>query len=158
QAPWTRAASPRRAAVLLVAVGASSVVPWFGKPTYVLFTLAQLLALAADELAPGSGPARRRSFAPLVAFALGGAAGAAAILGFLPAYGDVGALARVQLADVPAMYRFIWPRASMDILSSPWCANQAILAFTGAAVLLGLVAAGELPRRAIGVALLPVCA
>ena len=33
-------------------------------------------------------------------------------------YGDVGAYLRIQLVDVPAMYRFIWPRAAADIFSS----------------------------------------
>jgi hypothetical protein len=149
-----RAASRRgkRALLGIALAGALSVVPWLGKPTYVLFTAAQLLALLADE-AP---PIHRRRM--LAAFAAGGALGAATQLAVLVIYGDALAFARIQLADVPAMYRFIWPRAAMDIFSNPWCATQAIFAIAGAVVLLGLVAQGEMPRRVIAVALLPVCA
>jgi hypothetical protein len=56
------------------------------------------------------------------------------------------------------MYRFIWPRAAMDIFSNPWCATQAIFAVAGAVVLLGLIVLREMPARALGVALVPLCA
>jgi hypothetical protein len=56
------------------------------------------------------------------------------------------------------MYRFIWPRAFMDIFSSPWCATQAIMGIVGAVTLLGLVTIREMPRRALVVAVLPLCA
>jgi hypothetical protein len=145
--------------------GALSVVPWFGKPTYVLFTVVQLLAIAvgAPARAAGSAPGGARGLssparAPFVAFAVGGALGAASQLVFLLAHGDVLAYVRIQLTDVPAMYRFIWPRAMADLLSDPWRANQVVLALVGALVLLALMALGEMPPRAIAVALAPVCA
>jgi hypothetical protein len=137
---------------LLVLVGALSVVPCFGKPTYALFTLAQLLALALDD---DLGPARRRA---LRAFLVGGALGVLSQLVLLVATGDALAYARIQLLDVPAMYRFIWPRAAADIFSNPWDASQAIYGIVGAVVLLSLVLLREMPRRVIAVALLPVCA
>jgi len=137
---------------LLALVGALSVIPWFGKPTYVLFTVAQLLALFLDD---DLGVPRRKA---IRAFVLGGALGALSQLAVLVATGDALAYARIQLADVPAMYRFIWPRAAADIFSNPWCASQAIYGIVGAVVLLSLVLLREMPRRVIAVALLPVCA
>jgi hypothetical protein len=90
-------------------------------------------------------------------FCAGGAIGAASQVAALVAYGDARTFARIQLVDVPAMYRFIWPRAGMDIFSNAWCATQAIFAVAGAVVILALVLQGEMPRRVVGVALLPVC-
>jgi hypothetical protein len=137
---------------LLVLVGALSIVPWFGKPTYALFTVAQLLALALDD---DLGVARRKA---LGAFLLGGTLGVLSQLVLLVSTGDALAYARIQLFDVPAMYRFIWPRAAADIFSSAWDASQAIYGIVGAVVLLSLVLLREMPRRVIAVALLPVCA
>ncbi len=151
QAPSRRALPPRRP-ILLAVVGALSVVPWFGKPTYAAFTLVQLVAVVCDDTLPWP---RRRA---LLAFGAGGAIGAASQLGVLAALGAPLAFARIQLVDVPAMYRFIWPRAAMDIFSNAWCATQAIFAITGAVVLVGLVALREMPPRVLGVALLPICA
>jgi hypothetical protein len=151
QAPSPRARSPRRP-ILLAFVGALSIMPWFGKPTYAAFSLVQVLALVADDTLPWS---RRRG---LLAFAAGGAIGAASQLVVLAFLGAPLAFARIQLVDVPAMYRFIWPRAAMDIFSNAWCATQAIFAITGTAVLVGLVALREMPARVLGVALLPLCA
>jgi hypothetical protein len=139
----------RQGARWLAVAGALSVVPWFGKPTYALFTVAQLLALLCDEIP------RRRA---LRAFLVGGAAGALSQIVLLVATGDALAYARIQLADVPAMYRFIWPRAAADTFSNPWCATQAIFGIIGAVVILSLVLLREMPRRVIAVALLPVCA
>jgi hypothetical protein len=150
QAPWTGARGTARQTWLLAVAGALSFVPWFGKPTYAAFTVAQVLAIVADDQL-----VVRRSRA-LAAFACGAAAGALVPLAFLLCYGDVGAYLRVQLADVPAMYRFIWPRAPADIFSNPWNATQAIFAVAGALVLLALVGLGEMPRRVVAVALLPV--
>jgi hypothetical protein len=137
---------------LLGLVGALSVIPWFGKPTYVLFTLAQLVAIALDD---DLAVPRRKALGVFVA---GGAAGAASQLAVLVATGDALACARIQLFDVPSMYRFIWPRAASDLLSNAWDASQTIYGMVGAVVLLALVLLGEMPRRTVAVALLPVCA
>jgi len=133
-------------------VGALSVIPWFGKPTYAIFTVVQLGALLADDQL-----VLRRSRA-LGSFAAGGAIGAATQVAFLIVYGDAGRYARIQLLDVPAMYRFIWPRAAADIFSNPWCATQAIFALVGGCVLVALVLLREMPRRTLAVALIPACA
>jgi hypothetical protein len=142
----------RRQALLLGVCGALSLVPWFGKPTFALFTFAQLVAIATDGdlVLP-----RKRAF---LAFAIGGAVSTAALLALLAAFGDPLAFARIQLSDVPALYRFLWPRAAPDIFSNPWSATQAIFAISGAVVLVSLVLLGELPRVAIAIAVVPVCA
>ncbi len=136
----------------MVAVGALSVIPWFGKPTYALFTIAQLVTIAIDRDAT---LARRRAFA---AFAIGGAFGAATQLAFVFAYGEVGAYVRIAFSDVPAMYRFIWARSAADIFSSPWFANRAIFGIAGGVVMIALILLGRLPRKTLAVALLPACA
>jgi hypothetical protein len=143
---------PARQTKLLVVTGALSLVPWFGKPTFALFTAAQLAAIAVDDQLAVS---RKKA---LVAFAVGGASTAAVALALLSAFGDAPAFARIQLADVPALYRFLWPRAAADILSNPWSATQALFAVSGAIVLLSLVLLGEMPRRVVAVALVPLCA
>ncbi len=168
QAPRRASGGPsarRRQARLLAVAGALSVAPWFGKPTYALFTLAQLATLLMDGGpiecgAPDREPATRSlpRKAAFLAFATGGAIAAALLVILLFVYGDARAFARIQLADVPAMYRFIWPRSAADMFSEPWRAAQAAYALVGAGVLLSLVAIGEMPRRVLAVALLPVCA
>jgi hypothetical protein len=152
QAPWTGARGTAAQTRLLAVAGALSFLPCFGKPTYVAFTAVQVLAIVVDD------QLRAPRTRALAAFAVGAAAGAVVPLTFLLAYGDVGAYLRVQLSDVPAMYRFIWPRAPADIFSNPWSATQAIFAVGGAFALLALVGLGEMPRRVVAVALLPVCA
>jgi hypothetical protein len=132
--------------------GALSVIPWFGKPTYALFTLAQLATVLVDHQLVLS---RKKA---LLAFVLGGSMGAATQLAFLASYGDIRAFAHIQFVDVPAMYRFIWPRSAADIFSEAWRATQAIFALVGAVVVVALVCLGEMPRRALLVAIVPVSA
>ncbi len=167
-ASWRAKAATRTATWTMAAVGALSVVPWFGKPTYALFTIAQLVTIAIDSKGESAGVlrarrpidrdlpfARRRAF---VAFAVGGAIGAATLLAFLFAYGDAGAYLRIAFTDVPAMYRFIWARSAADIFWAPWFANRAIFGIAGGVAMIGLIALGRLPRRTLAVALLPACA
>jgi hypothetical protein len=141
----------RRAHLLFLAVGALSVTPWFGKPTYAFFTLAQAAAIAGDRALPSP----RRT---LGAFAAGMALGAAVQLALLASIGDVLAYVHMQFVDVPAMYRFIWPRTLPEILSTPFFATYASLAVAGAVTLGALVAVGEMPSSVTAVALAPVCA
>jgi hypothetical protein len=151
QAPWLERRSARRPLHLLGVTGALSAVSWFGKPTYVLFTLAQLAALVLDR--HRRLPIRRA----LVAFAIGSAAGAATQIAYLVACGDLVSFLRIQLVDAPALYRFLWPRSAWEILSYPPIFPRIVAAVGGAAVLLGLVASGEMPPRVIAVALVPLC-
>jgi hypothetical protein len=150
-----RGDGPRRQATLLAIAGALSAIPWFGKPTYALFSVLQLVAILLDDGLRAPFLNVRRA---LGAFAAGALAASLAMLSFLVVYGDAAAFARIQLLDVPAMYRFIWPRAAADMLSESWRATQAFFACAGAVVMLGLIVLGELPRRAIAVALLPLAA
>jgi hypothetical protein len=136
---------------LLGAAGLLSVTPWFGKPTYALVTLAQAAALAADR---GLGSRRRA----LVAFGSGVGAGAVAALALVASTGDVVAFLRVQLVDVPAMYRFIWPRTAAEILAHPFFGTYAALAVAGAVVLGALVLEGVMPPSVTAPALVPLAA
>jgi hypothetical protein len=145
-----RARSRRWLWVLLFA-GALSVIPWFGKPTYGLFTLVQALTLAIDRHLP----VRPRKM--LSVFAAGGALGAASQLAFVLRYGDLGAWLRITFHDVPAMYRFMLPRTPREILSLTWGGPPSALALVGAGVMIALIIDGQLARRALVVALFPVC-
>ncbi|HEX8791320.1 MAG TPA: hypothetical protein VF765_10260 [Polyangiaceae bacterium] len=146
------ASRSRRPGRWLVAVGALSAVPWLGKPTYALFTAAQVLGLLADT---GMCMTRRKA---LRWFGVGFGAGLVPVGLWLLLRADVGAYLHNQFTDVPAMYRFIWPRSVADILTNPWNASQAIFGVIGAIVLLALAALGEMPARVVPVALLPLAA
>lgn len=122
------------------ASGALSFVPWLGKPTYAIFTIAQLAGLERREL--------RR-------FLLGGAAGLVVPLLFLLTFGDLAAWARITFVDVPTMYRFIWPRPPLVILGLPWYRDLSLAAAATSVVLVGLVLVRWLPRRALPIALMP---
>lgn len=137
----------RAGALLLAAAGAASIVPWLGKPTYAVFTIGQLAALLVDD-----APLAR--WRRLAIFAVGGIAGAAVPLGYLAAYGDVAAWARISLVDVPAMYRFIWPRTVSGIVEA--YRETTLLAVVPSVAVLGLVALGRMPRAAISLATLPL--
>ncbi len=160
QAPWRShagAAGQGRQRRLLALAGALSVIPWFGKPTYALLPRSRRsgVSLLVDDGLRAPFSTRRRA---LGAFVVGGAIAAALMTALVLAFGDLGAFVRIQLVDVPAMYRFIWPRSAADIFSDPWRATQAAFALCGAVVLLALVAVGEMPRRVLAVALVPPCA
>ena len=152
QAPARTLGAWRAKARLMAVVGALSVVPWFGKPTYALFTLAQLAALAVDT---GMALTRRQA---LSAFAAGGAVAAAALLSLTGWRGDLLAFARIQFVDVPAMYRFIWPRSVSQLLELPWIAAPSWWAGAGSAIFLMLIALGKMPKRMLVIALVPLCA
>jgi hypothetical protein len=142
-------ASIKRAPLLLV-VGALSAIPWFGKPTYALFTLVQVLALVLDdEICIPRAKA-------LVVLTIGGLVGAATQIGFLLVYGDIGAFLQIYLVDVPTMYRFILPRTPQEILSLHWAAAIAAMSLGTSLVMLGLIWDRQMPRRAIAVALCPL--
>ncbi len=139
----------RAGLVLLALAGAASVMPWFGKPTYVLFTIGQLVALAFDELAL----TRVRRSAVLLA---GAALGALAPLGFLLRAGDASAWARISFVDVPAMYRFIWPRGFLEILRMPGHGATAAYAALASFAVVTLVLVKRMPRRALPLAVMPL--
>lgn len=142
-------ADGRRRVVLLVVAGAASAAPWLGKPTYALVTVVQALALAFDEQVATRAQRLR-------AFAGGIALGLAVPFGWLVVCGDPGAWARITFHDVPVMYKFIWPRSAIDILSAPWTMSIVVLACVTSIATLGLVLARGLPRRALPLAALPL--
>jgi hypothetical protein len=134
------------------ASGALSFVPWLGKPTFAVFTLSQIVALAVDtELGPLRTRLRRMGV-----FLGGGLLGLAGPALFLLLRADPGAWARITFVDVPTMYRFIWPTPPLDILRFPGYGGVAALATATSAALAALVAFGRLPRRAIPIAAMPV--
>lgn len=141
---------PTRGTPHLAWAGAFSMLLWFGKPTYALFTFAQLLTLLVDPL-----PVSRKK--RLVWFAFGGALGVASQLLFLVVFGDALAFFRIYLVDVPTMYKFIWPRTPYEILGLDGYSTLAAAAGATSAVMLGLVLTGSLPRRALAIALAPLC-
>jgi hypothetical protein len=141
----------RRWLGVLVVAGAFSVIPWFGKPTYIIFTVVQLLPLAIDRHLPV------RPLKMLAAFAVGGALGAASQLAFLLVYGDIRAYFHIVLFDVPAMYRFMMPRSPGEIISLQWGGVPSALSILTGATMVALVLDGQMPRRVLAVALVPLC-
>ncbi len=144
-APRTR----RFAVVLLALSGAASVLPWFGKPTYVFFTIGQVSTLAFDDLVLGR--ARRTAIV-----ALGAVVGALLPVAFVVLAGDVRAWLRITFVDVPAMYRFIWPRPFAEILRMPGNGATAAFAVLASASIVLLVASRVMPRRALPLAVMPL--
>jgi hypothetical protein len=141
------AAKPR---ILLGVAGALSFIPWFGKPTYALFTLAQLLTLLLDR------DLKLSLFARFSSFATGAAVGLLTQVAYLVAYADIGAFLRIYFVDVPALYRFIWSRTPLDILSLSGYANMAAIAIVTSVAVIGLIVDGQMPVRVLAVALVPL--
>lgn len=132
--------------------GALSVIAWFGKPTFVVFTAAQLVALAVT--APSWASAKRAART----FAAGGLAGALVPLTFLVTKGDLVAFVRASLTDVPKVYRFIWARTAREILGDDGTLPTAAMGLAAAALLTSLVVAKLAPRRMLVLAVMPVAA
>jgi hypothetical protein len=142
-----RARHPR---LLLGVAGALSLIPWFGKPTYALFTVAQVVTLLADW--QWAVPLRAR----LWSFAVGACLGSLTQVAYLLVFADVGAFLHIYFVDVPALYRFIWPRTPLDILSLSGYSGTAALAFVTSASVIGLIIDGQVPVRVLTIALMPV--
>jgi hypothetical protein len=143
------AALGRGTATLLGLTFALSVVPWFGKPTYALFTAVQLVTLLVDDLAVP----RPRRLRPV---AVGAVLGALPFLVYLVVWADPLAFARIYFVDVPAMYRFMWSRTAAEIFGMEGNAQIAALSLVGSTGLLGLIATGHVPRRALAIAAAPL--
>jgi hypothetical protein len=150
--PQTHARARTR---LLVLAGAAAFIPWFGKPTYALFTLAQLATLFAAEI-PAGVAARDERIARFKAFLVGGFLGSLVFVGYLLVYADLGAFLRIYFLDVPRLYRFIWPRTPLDSLGLPGFSTLSALSFVASLAMLGLIADRQIPRRLLAVALLPL--
>jgi hypothetical protein len=135
---------------LLALSGALVMIPCFGKPTYILFVFAQMFALMIDEIML----TRRQRLFP---YAAGMVAGAAIPLFFLVRWGDASIFARITLHDVPVAYRFMMTRTAREILALTWGGPISGLSLATCLVMIALIVDGSMPRRAIGIALLPVC-
>jgi hypothetical protein len=150
--------APRARRWTLALSGALSILPWFGKPTFALFTIAQVLTLLVTPAIESQGEreesAERRGW--LKTFVAGGGAGALAMVAFLLVYADIFAFARIYLLDVPRLYRFIWPRTALDSLGLPGVSSIAVLAIVSSLAMLGLIMDGQFPRRLLAVALVPL--
>jgi len=147
-------ARPRARDWALAVSGGASLLPWFGKPTFALFTIAQLLTFGACAAAEPAGSRAWRSW--LKAFFAGGALASLLMVAFLLVFADIGAFARIYLLDVPHLYRFIWPRTALDSLGLPGVSSLAVLALVSSVAMLGLIVDGQLPRRLLAVALVPL--
>lgn len=146
----TPARTRRGASLRIGAIAALSTITWFGKPSFALFTIAQLAALLFDSQSPLTKRARS------VRFVGGGALGAVLPIAYLFRYGDIGAFLRISLVDVPQVYRFIWAKSVSEILGEDGPLAAATVGIACAAVLLTLVAMRELPRRMLVLALAPL--
>lgn len=146
-----RSSASRRRMLVLVAVSAGlGSTAWFAKPTFLVFSALQAAVLLAEPDARASVGRR------LGAFAVGTIAGCVVPLIFLFGWGDAAAFFRITFHDVPAMYRFIWPKGAVEILSRDGVVMSVALAAVTSTMLVALVVEGELPRRLLGIALLPV--
>lgn len=145
------ARTPRAAALRAMAIGALSTITWFGKPSFAVFTVMQLGVLLVDrDVVLGA----RTKIATFIA---GGAVGAALPIAYLVRYGDVRAFARLTFIDVPQVYRFIWAKSAQEIFGEGGPLMMGAAGVAASALLIGLVSTRELPRRALVIALAPVC-
>jgi hypothetical protein len=146
------AATARGARMRVVAIAALSVVTWFGKPSFALFTAAQLGVMVVDR------EIRASRFEIVTRFALGGLIGAAGPVLYVLVCGDVGAFVRITFVDVPTIYRFIWAKSVQEILGDEGPLSVTTVGLAVSALLAGLVVMRELPRRVLALALAPPCA
>jgi hypothetical protein len=70
-------------------------------------------------------------------------------------YADIGAFLHISTVDVPAMYRFIWPRTAVEIFGLEGYSTVIALAIVTSTILVGLIWQGEMPKRALSIALMP---
>jgi hypothetical protein len=146
------ARTARAASWRIVAIAALSTITWFGKPSFALFTVMQLGVLLVDRDWLLGAKAK------LARFVLGGAVGAVIPVAYLLAFGDVRAFARISFIDVPQIYRFIWAKSAQEIFGEEGPLMVAAAGLAATALLVGLVATRELPRRVLVIALAPICA
>jgi hypothetical protein len=150
QGELRRATESRRPLVLLGVAGGLSAIACFGKPTFALFAVAQVVTLVVDPEVRASIRTR------LSSFAIGAIAGSIVPVAFLLRYADTAAFLRITFSEVPAMYRFIWPRTFGEILAVPGYSPTLGFAALSSAVVLGLILDGWIPVRALAIALTPL--
>jgi hypothetical protein len=135
---------------VLALAGALSAATWFGKPTCVLYTAVQALAIVVDDEAPLT------RWKGVLSFAIGGAAAALTMIGLVVVTGDLAAFVRIQFGDVPRVYRFIWNSSIADCYQVRGSARLN-RAFATVVFAIALIGAGWLPRRFLAILALPTC-
>ena len=146
------ARTARGAGWRVTVIAALSTITWFGKPSFALFTAMQLGVLFVDrDMLIGVK-------AKLGRFVLGALIGASIPLAYLLIYGDVMAFARITFVDVPQIYRFIWAKSAQEIFGEEGPLMVAAAGVAASALLIGLIATRELPKRVLVIALMPLCA
>jgi hypothetical protein len=126
---------------LLVLAGASGAIPWFGKPTNLVFSALQVGALLVDDEVEFD---KRRAVGW---FAAGCAVITAAMIAFTFAIGDPARGVHIVFGEVPRLYRWIWKLSIADAYSAWGNAPKLNYAFATLVVTLGLIATRRLPRR-----------
>jgi len=140
---------PKSSRYVLAVAGLLAITTWFGKPTYFLFTLTQLIALLVEK---SPMPRRQR----LKWFGAGGLVAGIGWLLVMVKYADIGTFIHISAYDVPAMYRFIWPRSAIEIFSLEGYSTTIGLTIASSTIILGLIFRGDLPRRALPIACMPL--
>ncbi|WP_438020915.1 hypothetical protein WMF18_18430 [Sorangium sp. So ce315] len=140
----------RLAAALTAMAGALAAVTWFGKPTFVLFTPAQVLALLLDDEHPLGWKAR------LGAYAGGALAGASVLLALLLGVGDLASFVRIAIVEAPVLYRYIWAQRLPELFAPGYARLDTALGLVGCAIAIALVATRRAPRRLLAIGLLPL--
>jgi hypothetical protein len=141
----------RRAELTIAAAAALGITSCFAKPTFVLVSGLALAALMIDD--EMRMPVRRR----LRFFFFGAVAAGLVQLILLLFFGDVGGFLRTSLIEIPRIYVFLWHKLPDEIFRG-WPAEQLRIAVAGSTLFVALIAAGELPRRALALGLGPVAA
>ena len=126
----------------LILAGLFGAFPWFGKPTMIAFTVAQVVVLALDG--HGLGTRRRR----IGTFLLGCAITCIALGAASFAIGDPLRGLAILVTDVPREYRFIWARSFLELYRE-W-GNPPRLNLVFAGLFVGVIVACLSPRRALG--------
>jgi hypothetical protein len=134
------AASERRRRWLLGAAGALSILPFFGKPTCLFFTGAQVAGLLLDD----EMPLRRR--ARVSAFAAGAMVGSLPMLAWTWVYADPRAMVSVILDDA-RLYRHIWHKSIAESYVAWGNAPLLNYGLATAGALVPLMALKVVPRR-----------
>jgi len=126
---------------LWAAVGLSSALTWFGKPTCLVFTALQVGVTFFDR----RDPTRRRL--RLAAVTLGAGTAGVAMLGFVMARGDLAGFFRIVLIESPRLYKPIWAKSIAECYVVWDNAPKLNYALATAAGVLVLGATRRLPVR-----------
>jgi hypothetical protein len=134
------AADERRRRWLLGGAGALSILPFFGKPTCLFFTAAQVAGLLLDDEMPLGRRAR------ITAFARGAIMGSLPMLAWIWAYADPRAMVSV-IVDDARLYRHVWHKSISESYVAWGNAPLLNYGLATAGALVPLMALKVVPRR-----------